>query len=372
MLEGLRRVDETVVPFVSMCYSSPSGYLWEDQRWHDAHHCSGRRGKARSVDALLFSLGQHPALVAVQQQLREGKYLFAYLDDIYVVTEPNRVRTVVGLLENALWAWAGMWNRAGMERPGFEILERVARIQDPSAVVWKGPELPAEVQGLNILGTPMGNPEFVRAHLERTIQKHRKLFERVPMVPDVESSWLLLLRCASARANYMTRVVETGSARSFCEAYDVGIWQCLEEILQNPLAQVGETKNFGSLPIVLGGIGLRSAARTSMPAYWASWSNILAMIRRRHPSVAGQLVNQLQGNPEAPFLRAEEKASNELMGVMGFEPPSWQDMSEGARPPPLEPKDEEPGTVRRGWQHEVCSRVGESSGRSLSHTHLLK
>ena len=30
MLEGLRRVDETVVPFVSMFYSSPSGYLCED------------------------------------------------------------------------------------------------------------------------------------------------------------------------------------------------------------------------------------------------------------------------------------------------------------------------------------------------------
>ena len=30
MLEGLRGVDESVVPFVSMFYSSPSGYLWED------------------------------------------------------------------------------------------------------------------------------------------------------------------------------------------------------------------------------------------------------------------------------------------------------------------------------------------------------
>ena len=137
------------------------------------------------------------------------------------------------------------------------------------------------------------------------------------MDPDVQLSWLLLLHCASARANYMTRVVEPGSARSFCEAHDVGIWQCLEEILQNPLAQAGETKNFGSLPMVLGGIGLRSAAR-SMPAYWASWSDSLAMIRRRHQSVAGQLVNQLQGHPKTPFLRAAA-ARRELMGVMGFE-----------------------------------------------------
>ena len=46
------------------------------------------------------------------------------------------------------------------------------------------------------------------------------------------------------------------------------------------------------------------------------------MIRRRHPTVAGQLVNQLQGHPETPFLRAAAEARRELMGVMGFEPPT--------------------------------------------------
>ena len=71
------------------------------------------------------------------------------------------------------------------------------------------------------------------------------------------------------------------------------------------------------------------------------------MIRRRHPSVAGQLVNQLQGHPETPFLRAAAEARRELMGVMAFEPQSWQAMLEGARPPLMEPEDAKPGTVRR-------------------------
>ena len=71
----------------------------------------------------------------------------------YAVTEPDRARIVV-LLENALWAWAGIsihqgktkiWNRAGVELPGCEFLERVVRIEDPSAHEWRGPELPAEL-----------------------------------------------------------------------------------------------------------------------------------------------------------------------------------------------------------------------------------
>ena len=78
--------------------------------------------------------------------------------------------------------------------------------------------------------------------------------------------------------------------------------QCLEEILQNPLAQAGETKNYGSLPMELGGIGLRSATRTSAPAYWASWNDSL-----RHPIVAWQLVDQLKGHPETPFKRQQQK-----------------------------------------------------------------
>ena len=40
---------------------------------------------------LLFSLGQHAALKAVQRQLLPGKLVSAYLDDIYVITTPDRV-----------------------------------------------------------------------------------------------------------------------------------------------------------------------------------------------------------------------------------------------------------------------------------------
>ena len=43
---------------------------------------------------LLFSLGQHGALVAVQAQLKEGEMLFIFLDDIYIICSPARVGEV--------------------------------------------------------------------------------------------------------------------------------------------------------------------------------------------------------------------------------------------------------------------------------------
>ena len=52
----------------------------------------------------LFSLGQHPALQAVQAQLENGERLFAFLDDVYVVCSPARVNAIHGLLQHALFA----------------------------------------------------------------------------------------------------------------------------------------------------------------------------------------------------------------------------------------------------------------------------
>ena len=46
-----------------------------------------------------------------------------------------------------------------------------------------------------------------------------------------------------------------------------------------------------------------------------------------------------------------------LTGVQGFEPPSWEDLAEGARPPFHDVVEQEPGVWRHGWQHEASSRV---------------
>ena len=303
-----------------MFCSSPSGYLWEDAGG-TTHNCA-RGGR------------------------RTGR-----TDDAHVVTEPERVRTVLTLVENALLAWAGISIHQGEN----EDLDSTSWVWDVGKVgevdqrahAWRGPELPTHLQGLKILGTPLGHPDYVRAHMDRAARDHQTLLDRIPLLQDVQAAWLLLLHCASARANSLVRVVELASAREFCDIHDA--------ILQTRFADVEEVRSFGSLSMVLGGIGLRSAARTSKPAYWASWGDSLAMIRRRHPTVADQLVHQFQGHPETPFLRAAADTRRELVGVMVFEPPSWQAMSHGARPPHRELEDVEPGTVRRGWQHEACS-----------------
>ena len=101
----------------------------------------------------------------------------------------------------------------------------------------------------------------------------------------------------------------------------------------------------------MGGVGLRSAARTCVPAFWASWADSLAMIRERHPGVASMIVDVLETGPTTPTLQAVAQSDVSVRGVQGVEPPNWQALSH------VHHLLRDPGITRRGWQHEAASRL---------------
>ena len=96
----------------------------------------------------------------------------------------------------------------------------VLHVSDPHVHVWKGPGLPEERQGMEVLGAPLGHPAFVEAFLEKKIAEQRILLDRIPLVADLQALWLLLLHCASARANYLIRVVESGALAQYASRHD--------------------------------------------------------------------------------------------------------------------------------------------------------
>ena len=146
---------------------------------------------------------------------QENEKLFAFLDDIYVVCDPDRVGDVHQLLQRELWVHARIslhlgktqvWNRTGECPPACEEMQRAALQVDPEARVWKGDvSRPRSEQGLKILGTPVGQPEYVTTKLDQLIAKHRVLLERIPAVNDLQSGWLLLTFYAATRANFTLR-----------------------------------------------------------------------------------------------------------------------------------------------------------------------
>ena len=79
----------------------------------------------------------------------------------------------------------------------------MASKEGPDAVVWRGDtSLPTFRQGLLILGTPVGNDDFVKEQLRSRREKHYVLLQRIPAVPNLQGASLLLTFCAAARANF--------------------------------------------------------------------------------------------------------------------------------------------------------------------------
>ena len=76
MLEGLHRMvdGDQMIPFVRLFYGSPSVYLWEDDMGDTHEIIQGEGGEQGDpLMPLLFSLGQHSALLAINAKLKEGE-----------------------------------------------------------------------------------------------------------------------------------------------------------------------------------------------------------------------------------------------------------------------------------------------------------
>ena len=125
MLQGLRDVPAAnrCLPFVRMFYGAPSHYIWHSATG-EAHIISQAQGGEQGDPLMpaLFSLGQRAALRTMQQHLLPNEALLAFLDDVYVVVPPNRVRPVYDTLAHTLQSQASIqlnqgktraWNAAG-------------------------------------------------------------------------------------------------------------------------------------------------------------------------------------------------------------------------------------------------------------------
>ena len=97
-------------------------------------------------------------------------------------------------------------NAAGCKPSMADVLRAAAQRRLPEAVAWRGDhDFPLAKHGMKVLGVPVGHVEFIKAELVEKSSEHSRLFERIPVVEDVQSGWLLLSFCAATRSNYWMR-----------------------------------------------------------------------------------------------------------------------------------------------------------------------
>ena len=149
-----------LVPLVRMFYARTSRFLWTDAEnvtWPIEQGEGGEQGDA--LMPALYALAQHRALVVAQGQLQAGEHVFAFLDDLYVVSSRERAVSAYMVVSKAVSEHAGvkshqgklrMWSRAGGPAPA-----EVAALATRENPVWVA-DAPSHLNGLVILGTPLG------------------------------------------------------------------------------------------------------------------------------------------------------------------------------------------------------------------------
>ena len=285
---------------------------------------------------------------------------------IYVVCSPERVLSIFQAVEFELWVHSRiqihigktqLWNKGKVPPPVWETLTAHAWRSDPDAIVWRDDRtLPEDQQGVKVLGTPLGSPEFVRARLLELSASHQRLVDKIPLVSDFKSAWLLLLFCAASRPNCILRVLHPEATREFATLNDTAMRRCAETLLD--VRMDDQTWNVGSLPLSLGGLGLRSAVKGRSAAYWSSWADGLHMIRRRHALVTDLIIRELSSDQPAHHLEGVVRARNRLEDV-GFNVPSGEALADGVRPEVNSLDDAGPGIPQHGWQFKATQNVDD-------------
>ena len=180
------------------------------------------------------------------------------------------------------------------------------------------------------------------------LDEERQFWEAIDWVPDLQCAWQILVHCAGSRCHHFVRTVPPSESRAYAEGHDTGMIETMRLLLGGLTgneAQKHMAQSIATLPMRLGGLGLRSASRMSLAEYWASWADSLQMIAHRLPTVDDQ---------EAVGCLAELEEATRRLGHEGFvSRPEWTDLRDGARPPQVQSS--EPGEWQHGWQYHASS-----------------
>ena len=108
-----------------------------------------------------------------------------------------------------------------------------------------------------------------------------------------------------------------------------------------------------TLPMRLGGLGLRTATRMAPAAFWASWADALPMLSQRLPALTDQIMQSLDSVQDGGCLEQLQAAGLSLDRGGFLRRPDWVQLRAGARPPLI--PSAEPSEWQQGWQYHASS-----------------
>ena len=186
-----------ILTFVRLSYGSPSIYSWEDDVGTQRTVTQADGGEQGDpLMPLLFSIAIHTALEEAAAHLADGEQLCIFLDDVHVFCLPCRsaVQVVARVSGQSRGHQTPRRQNEGLEQ------ERTA----PEDIVELGEEA-WQPEGLKVLGTPIGSPQFTAAKLRERVEEEQRFWDAISHRENLQCAWQLLLQSANSRANHTLR-----------------------------------------------------------------------------------------------------------------------------------------------------------------------
>ena len=183
-----------------------------------------RRGPIDTT--LVFHRNSGCARGEIASSLEPGALLCAFLDDIYVLSQRDRVVPVLKLFSDALARVAGIRLHEGKTRVG----NRSGTV--PEYVLELGQE-GGKKQASRCLAHQSEVLSSPVTDCVNGVEEERRLWNAIPTVQDFQCAWHLLVQRANPRANHSLRThsLLSSLSRGYAQEHD-GIWEVMEALLE--------------------------------------------------------------------------------------------------------------------------------------------
>ena len=233
------------------------------------------------LGSLLFSLSVQDLYTKVTRNAQNVKCV-AVADDLNLV---GPVRDVLRVFDGLAKNISGTGLRLRAAKCGL-LWPHNVRIPDDVSEGTSARSLRIFKGFMVTLGAPVGEDRTgINEWLQERVETHSRFFKLL-LRPDmpVQVAFLLLRLCMIPCMGYLARVVSPRILDSHATAFDNTVMRTASEKLGLPLAPNHVALLPLTLPIRLGGFGLRSVRLVSPAAYWASLARAAPFILKFVPS----------------------------------------------------------------------------------------
>ena len=123
--------------------------------------------------------------------------------------------------------------------------------------------------GFKLLGAPIGDTNFEKEVMAQKISQTEQLIDKLNIIEDPHTEFVLLRNClALPKISYITRTVDPRPHQELMKRFDNAVRNSMERMIGGPIDDEKWTQ--ASLPVSMGGLGLRNAESNSLGAFVSS------------------------------------------------------------------------------------------------------